>query len=91
MTVIWSDPVDVPGLSAEDIDDRAVRHEPDRSGAGDTAILSTLTVRELLARLARTEEQLMLLRLKRIELAPSSLRDLLRDQNRIVAELRRRR
>lgn len=59
-------------------------------GAARDVALSSLTVRELIEHLARTEDQLNLARLRSVEHDPRAVKGLLRRQDRIVRELRRR-
>lgn len=64
---------------------RQTSPEPGADGAG----LASLTVRELIERLARTEEQLNLTQLRGMD--HETVPDLTREQERIIRELRRRR
>ena len=57
----------------------------------DDAALARLTVRELIERLARTEEQLNLVRLRNVDRKTRSIAELTRHQNTFIRELRRRR
>lgn len=57
----------------------------------DDAALTTLTVRELIERLARTEEELNLVRLRNVDREARSTTDLTRRQHSIIREIRRRR
>lgn len=57
----------------------------------DDAALARLTVRELIERLARTEEQLNLVRLRNVDRKTRSIAELTRQQHTIIRELRRRR
>lgn len=65
-------------------------HGP-RSIGTPAAPLASLTVRELIARLARTEDQLNLARLQDRSGGPEPVGHLLGEQLEIIRELRRRR
>lgn len=89
MTATTPDPTIPPAPRATTVPRRVDQPPRDEGPATDPA-LASLTVRELIERLARAEEQLHLARIQGADQDPEARRSLVRRQHQIVRELRRR-